>query len=331
MKKVLITAFYAILFLAVYFLVGQAPKEQNIFWGVNFSKRHSEELGLNWKENYLAIMDDLGARSIKLAVPWNAIEPENNIYFFDDLDWQIREAQNRNVQILPVIGMKTPRWPECHIPEWAKGMKREDVEKEILSMLENVVSRYKDYGNIQAWQVENEPFFAFGECPFAHSAKFLKEEVALVKSIDSLKPIFISDSGEWSLWFHAATIGDKVGVTMYRKVWFSDFKRYVSYSFPSVYYWRRAFLIDKFFSKEVVGVELQAEPWGPSLLYYSPIEEQLKSMNLEQFQKNVEFAKNSGLSRHYFWGAEWWYWMKEKQNNPEIWNEARRIISNEVR
>jgi len=49
-------------------------------------------------------------------------------------------------------------------------------------------------------------------------------------------------------------------------------------------------------------------------------------MNLEQFKYNVEFAKNTGMSEHYLWGAEWWYWMKEKQNNSEIWDEARKLF-----
>jgi len=26
------------------------------------------------------------------------------------------------------------------------------------------------------------------------------------------------------------------------------------------------------------------------------------------------------------WGGEWWYWMKEKQNQPEIWQEAKKLF-----
>ena len=49
-------------------------------------------------------------------------------------------------------------------------------------------------------------------------------------------------------------------------------------------------------------------------------------MNLEQFKANIEFAKKTGLKEFYFWGSEWWYWMKEKQNNPNIWDEARKLF-----
>jgi len=49
-------------------------------------------------------------------------------------------------------------------------------------------------------------------------------------------------------------------------------------------------------------------------------------MDIEQFRKNIEFAKNTGIDTFYLWGAEWWYWLKEKQNDSRIWNEARNLF-----
>jgi hypothetical protein len=34
-------------------------------------------------------------------------------------------------------------------------------------------------------------------------------------------------------------------------------------------------------------------------------------MSLERFKYNIEYAKNTGLNTFYFWGAEWWYYMKK--------------------
>ena len=176
------------------------------------------------------------------------------------------------------------------------------------------------------WQVENEPFFPFGECSWADK-DFLKKEIALVKSLDLKgRPVVISDTGEYSFWIEAARLGDIVGTTMYRKVWFHQLKQYVTYPLPSVFYWRKALIIKKLFNKEVICVELQAEPWGVNLLNDSSIKEQEKTMNLEQFQKNIEFAKSTGLKEFYLWGGEWWFWMKEKQNKPEIWSEAKKLF-----
>ena len=319
-------------------MVGQSQVKE-IKWGVNFSQKHAQNLGLDWKEAYLALLDDLGAKNIKIATYWDLIEKKEGEYDFSDLDWQINEAENHGTEILLVIGMKTPRWPECHIPNWAKSLDKSQQQERISKLLEKIVSRYKDSEKIWAWQVENEPFFPFGDCPWVDK-DFLKKETKLVKDLDSLRrPVIISDSGEGSLWINAARTGDIVGTTMYEKVWFSapNFLKkylgpiknlgfYLRYPFPPTFYGRKAQIIKRFFGKEVICVELQAEPWGPVLMYDLPLKEQEKTMNLEQFRKNLEFAKKTGLKEFYFWGAEWWYWMKEKQNQPEIWDEAKKLF-----
>jgi len=325
-KKIFLGILALFLVFLCYLFIGTPPEAKEITWGVNFSQKHTQNLGLDWKKAYLALLDDLKVRNFKIATQWDLIEPEKDKFYFDDMDWQIREAENHDAKILLVIGMKTGRWPECHIPEWAKNLNKEEQQKEILEMIEEVVLRYRDRVSVGAWQVENEPFFPFGECPWS-DINFLKKEIDLVKSFDvQRRPILISDSGEGSFWINAAKLGDIVGTTMYKKVWFRQLGNYIYYPFPPTFYWRKAQLIEKIFNKKVVVVELQAEPWGPKLLYESSLEEQEKTMNLERFKANIEFAKKTGLDEFYLWGAEWWYWMKEKQSQPEIWQEARKLF-----
>ena len=342
-KKFLLVASILILIFAGYLFIGEPEPAKDIIWGVNFSQKHAQSLGLDWKENYLALLDDLNVKNIKLASHWDLIEPKKDEFYFEDLDWQIKTAEEKGAKLLLVIGMKTGRWPECHIPDWAKNLTKTEQQKEISEVLENIVLRYRDRVSIWAWQVENEPFFPFGECPWVDK-KFLEKEIELVKSLDSKKrPIVISDSGEGSLWIRAARLGDIAGTTMYKKVWFSfswekekmsflpdslkKFGFYINYPFPPKFYWLKAQLIKKLFQKRVICVELQAEPWGPTLLYDSPLAEQEKTMNLEQFKYNIDFAQKTGLEEFYFWGAEWWYWMKEKQGRPEIWQEAKNLLN----
>ncbi|MBU1110058.1 hypothetical protein KKB83_00310, partial [Patescibacteria group bacterium] len=97
------------------------------------------------------------------------------------------------------------------------------------------------------------------------------------------------------------------------------------YPFPPIFYKRRAQIINWLFGKEVICGELQAEPWGPKLIYDLPYEEQAKTMNPEQFKRIVDFARQTGIKEFYFWGAEWWYWLRE-QGNTKIWNEANRVL-----
>ena len=49
-------------------------------------------------------------------------------------------------------------------------------------------------------------------------------------------------------------------------------------------------------------------------------------MNLQQFKDNVEYAKETGFDTFYLWGSEWWYWMKTVNDQPEIWNEAKKLF-----
>jgi len=307
----------------VFLLVGKATPAENITWGAVFSQKHSELMGLDWKENYLAILDELQIREFKLIAYWDLIEKESGVFDFTDMDWQIEQAEKRGAEVLLVIGRKVPRWPECHVPKWISSLSAEEQKQKTLEMVERIVLRYKDSPAIKYWQVENEPLYPFGECAL-FGDEFLKQEIGTVKSFSS-KPVVISDSGEYSLWFKAAKLGDVLGFTLYKNVWFKEIKRYITYPFPAVYYNRKAWLIKKIFNKASICVELQAEPWGPTLLYDSPLKEQAKSMDLQKLRKIIRFAKDTGTDTFYLWGAEWWYWMKEKQNQPEIWNEIKGL------
>ena len=308
-----------------YFFLGSAKESNNISWGVNFSQKHASSLGLDFKEVYLDILDDLGVKQIKLGTYWDYIEYEKGKYDFSDLDFLIEEAEKREAKIILVIGMKTIGWPECHIPTWAKDLSKEKQQESILQYLTSIVERYKGKEVISYWQVENEPFFTFGECPWK-DRNFLKQEIDLVHSLDPTRKIIITESGEIPFWFQAAKHGDIVGVTTYRKVWSKELNIHITYPLPAVFYNRKAKLINFFFNKPVIGVELQAEPWSKELIYNSTLEEQEKSMNLDQFKKNIAYAKKTGFDQFYLWGAEWWYWLKDEHNRGEIWNEAKNLF-----
>jgi hypothetical protein len=308
-----------------YFFIGFPKPSNDIVWGVNFSQERAQDFGFGWKKVYTAVLDDLGARNIKIAVNWDFVEGNKGEYYFDDLDFQIEEAENRGAKLIMVIGMKTPGWPECHIPNWAKDLSKEEQQERILAYLEKIVSRYKDSTAIEYWQVENEPFFPFGECAW-RDADFLKKEIDLVKSIDHSRKVMVSDSGEFSLWTKAASYGDILGITMYKKAWFKEINRHINYPFPPTFYSRKADLVKTLFKKDVMCVELQAEPWGPELNNKMSVDEQDKIMTLQDMQRNIAFARETNIKRFYLWGAEWWYWMKEKNQRPGFWEEAKKLF-----
>lgn len=326
---VLALAFLAIIF--CFFFVGSANAKKEITWGVDFSQMQTQSLELDWKQVYLAIINDLGVKNIKLHTQWDWVQGQKNVFYFDDIDWQIKKAEENNVKIIYVVGLKSGRWPECHMPKWAKGLSEQEQKNEILSYIKQVVLRYKDSPAVAYWQVENEPFFKFGECPdwYYTNTDFIKEEVKLVKELDPSRQIIVSDSGEGSLWLDAAKIGDIVGTTMYREAWAhvtDGFGFYIRYFMSPVFYSRKALLIYKMFGKKTICVELQAEPWAKEPFSNVPLDEQYKTMNLQKFKDNIEYAKQTGFDTFYLWGAEWWYWLKQAKGNPDIWNQAKILF-----
>jgi hypothetical protein len=315
-----------------YLFLGSISVSEKINWGLNFSQMQAETLGLNWKNVYSNIIGDLGVKSIKIHTQWDWVEGQQGKYFFDDIDWQIKKAEENDVKIIYVLGMKTGRWPECHIPEWAESLSQKNQQEVLLNYISKTVQRYKNSKAIAYWQIENEPFFKFGICPkwYYKSKDFIKEEIALVKKLDSSHKIIISDSGEGSVWFSAAKVGDIVGTTMYREVWahIADGVGFNTHPFVTkVTYWRKAQIIKALFGKDVICVELQAEPWASKPFSSISLFEQEKTMNIEKFRNNIEYAKSTGLDTFYLWGVEWWYWLKTTQNQPAIWQEAKFLFS----
>ena len=146
-----------------YQTLGLAKKP--IALGATFSTSYARSLGLDWRAAYLATLDGLEVRNLRIPVYWPDVEPKRDTFDFSELDWMLAEAAKRNARVTLAIGRKLPRWPECHVPEWASTLLETTQRVEILSMLENVVQHVADNATVVAWQVENEPFFLFGECP----------------------------------------------------------------------------------------------------------------------------------------------------------------------
>lgn len=297
---------------------------RDVQFGVTFSQKYAAELGLDWRAALGAILNELKVRRLRIPVYWDQVEPAANIFIFSDIDWQLQAAETAGTDVVLAIGRRLPRWPECHIPNWARAWDEARQQAAVLRMLAQVVNRYKDYPAVTAWQVENEPFLdTFGICP-PSDEDFFGREIDLVRSLDPSRPIMVTESGELSTWVRAAKYADVVGVSMYRTTW-NDVLGYFYYPLPPLFYTRKAAMIAQSGTGVVVS-ELQAEPWAPRPLVESPLDEQFVSMNRDIFRKNVDFARRTHLGSVYLWGAEWWYWLREKKGIDDLWNEAMNVF-----
>jgi len=305
---------------SLYSLSFEKPKFE---LGVSFTKSQAEYLGLDWKKVYLAALDDLKVKNIRLSMPWNDVEPIRDEYRFADYDWMIEEAQKRKVDIILTLGRRTPRWPECHDPSWLGEFSGEYANDRVLKLLRAEIAHFKKYNNIKLWQVENEPLLEFyGVCP-KPDINFLRKEVSLAQTLDSRK-IMVTDSGELSSWFGAANTADVFGTSIYRVV-YNQYLGYSRYFFPPVLYNLKA-RIAGVEPKNVIVSELQTEPWSNEGLKTMRLEEQLKFMNAEELAYQVSFARRAGFAEAYMWGVEWWYWMKTNHGDDSLWNTAKELI-----
>jgi hypothetical protein len=289
-------------------------------YGVTFSTQYAKWLGLDWQKAFIATLDDLRVRKFRIPVYWDDVESQKGHEDWSETDWMLKEAAARKAGVILAIGRKTPRWPECHVPGWAQSLGEDDQRKEVLRFLKDEVDHFKGDIAVKVWQVENEPLFQFGKCPQPDRA-FLKTEIALVRSIDP-RPVMVTDSGELSTWIRTGSLGDILGISMYRLIW-NKYLGELYWPVSPFYYTDRMNLLSPVVKKVIIS-ELQAEPWFTKEPSKTPIAEQLAQMNAARLNDNAEFAATTGASEIYLWGVEWWYWLKT-QGHEELWQAARAL------
>ena len=317
-------------FILFYFL---RPKTQaQLNYGVTFSNKYAVQLGLNWQETYLAILDDLQAKNLRLVAYWDEIELTQDIYDFTKIKWQLDHARKRNIPVILITGRKVVRYPECYEPSWWKAITEKTARnQELYEFVEKTILTLADYENIVMWQIENEPFFPFGDCAMNIEWGVLKKEIEIVKKLDN-KPVLVQDSGEGGLWLPTYLTADYLAISMYRRIWFDfwglilDRSIYFQYPLAHWTYKIKANLLGVPEGKIIVA-ELQAEPWGPKINSELSRAEKDKTMSRNQFIDTINYAQKTGFKDFYFWGVEWWYLEKEKLNEPFFWNTAKALFN----
>jgi len=312
-----------------FFLLKPKPQE-DIIYGINFSNKYATQLGLNWKQSYLAILNDLGTKDIRIVAYWDDIEKTMDNYDYSDIMWQLDEAQKRDVNVILSLGRKVPRYPECFEPDWWKNIDNPKLKNlELYEYVKETVKALKTYDSIKIWQVENEPFWPFGECTEIKES-VLKREVEIVRNLDN-RPILTQDSGEGGFWYPTYKLGDYLGISMYRRIWY-DFwgvflGRSIYFKYPLAY-WTYKIKAHIFGvpPKNIIVTELQSEPWGPDINSKLSPEEKDKTMSKRHFISTLNYAQKTGFDKFYFWGAEWWLLEKEKYNNPFYWDTAKALF-----
>lgn len=298
--------------------------------GVSFIPAYAESLGLDPQET----MDQLLAinvRHFRLVSYWNQIEPTKDSYDFSQLDWQFQKAEAEGAKITLTLGLRQPRWPECHAPDWTSQLPDDQEEAELLEFMAAVVKRYRNSPSLQDYQVENEYFLkGFGICT-NHSRERLVKEYNLVKELDPRHPIIVNRSNNAIGFPVGQPEPDEYGISIYKRVWEGTLShRYAEYPFPAWFYGFLAGTQKIYSGRDMRISELQAEAWPPKgqNIPETSLEEQNKSFNAARFEDRLEYGKATGMKEIYLWGSEYWYYRLVKLNDPSLWQVAQKEFGN---
>lgn len=296
--------------------------------GATFIAPYAEYYGLDAKDTMQAMIDDLGIHRFRLVSYWDHIEPTNGQYDWEELDWQFDKVEQAGGTVSLAIGLRQPRWPECHWPQWAKDQPQTVWQPELYDFMTKVIERYKDRPSLVSYQLENEYFLdVFGDCP-DHSRERLVEEYNLVKQLDPDTPLIVTRSNNaLPSWPVGEPRADMIGASIYKRVWDGTVtKRYFEYPLPPWFYALLAGGAELTTGRNTFIHEMQTEPWAPVGMKNATIEEQDKSLSAEQLPDRIQYGVDTGMRTIDLWGVEWWYWRKMKLNDPSVWEAGKQKI-----
>lgn len=299
-------------------------------FGITWAQPYAESLGLNSQAGLIAALDDLGVRKFRIPAYWTTVEANRGNFQFKLIEEQLDEIAKRGGSAIVSLGARQPRWPECWVPDWAKGLSEAERAEVQITYVRRTFEHFSDHPAVAGWQVENEPTLTwFMTCP-GLTNELVRNELNLVRRLEledrpqNRRPIIITYSGELSPWTTFAGASDQVGISIYRVVrnrWLGIIRYWY---FPANFYNYRA-RIANHKAPNVIVTEFQMEPWTLGPLPNTPLAEQLETFDIDQMKTNLSFVEQLDFNMTYFWGAEWWYWMKEKQGRPEFWDLAKTI------
>lgn len=294
--------------------------------GASFIPDYARSLGLSPQKTLDAMLYDLGIRHLRLVSYWNDIEPQLGHYDFSELDWQFQAANAAHAKVSLSIGLRQPRWPECHVPDWAMNEPETVWASQLKTFMQAVIERYKNNPALESYQLENEFLLhVFGRCTNFDRNRLI-DEFHFVKKLDPSHPVIIARSNNAIGLPVRQPTPDEFGVSVYKRVWVPIIGRYVEYPFPAWFYGFLAGAGELLTGKNMVIHELQAEPWPPhgANLIDTSIDEQNKSLNAERLKGRFNYGEGTGIRQIDLWGAEFWYFRKETLHDPSLWNVAKQ-------
>lgn len=313
--------------------------------GTTFSQLQCHYMELDLQETFRAICE-LGLDRIRLCAYWDDIERTENEFNFSTLDWLLDECDRHKIEVVLAVGMKVPRWPEFHFPQWLQN--RHDVFAQgrpldqnpaiaahTLNFMQRVVEHARTAPAITHWQVENEPFTRLAIAAGRYlSYDFVRQEVEMVRSriathqklvlTGSITLPAAQDAIETEVLHENLQLADAVGVNVYTKVPLGNTFFYLEPLPPfwkTLRHWQRTLTQNQ---TEAWVAEAQAEPWEPNQLVAMG-KPKYPSATPKRTTNLVATLAESGFSTILLWGCEYWYWQKKNQRD-QWWRTIQQLL-----
>lgn len=305
-------------------------RQQPLVYGVSFIPAYASSLGVDPQQTMDALLN-IGVKQFRLVSYWNQVETTPGVYDFSQLDWQFQKAEAAHAQIILTVGLRQPRWPECHPPSFIDTTKPLSTwQPQLEQYMTAVINRYKHSPSLYKYQLENEYFLqGFGDCR-DYSRSRLVDEYQLVKKLDGQHPIIVGRSNN-ALGFPAGQpTPDQLSISVYKRVWDSAVThRYLEYPFPAWFYGYIAGVQKIYLGKDMSIAELQAEAWPPNgkTIPETSLVEQNKSLDAQRLKDRFTYGKNTGMKSIDLWGGEYWYYRKVVLHDDSLWQVAHQEFS----
>ena len=311
--------------------------------GATFSARRAVEAGLE-PLSALGEVLSMGLRPLRLCAYWEEIAKEG----YGSLDRQLEAAERADAPVCLVIGMKSPGWPEFHLPDavrpslgrGADVARAAGLREAVLEFLGETVDRYREHPAVRWWQVENEPLNRSGPQAWWIGRSLLEAELAFVQGADQ-RPVVLTcfsrfdrrtdvasghrrlnpgallgrGSGAEAEALSLLRPGDVLGLDVYRRIGRPDGT--VAEAAPNwlryASRWeRRAHLL----GIETWVTEAQAEPWEPDSGQHwtDP-----RSQEPEDPPDLVHRLVDAEFRTILLWGAE--YWLAQERRGDRRWRD----------
>jgi hypothetical protein len=307
--------------------------------GTTFSPLQCYYMNLDFRKVFQQVTT-LGLNRIRLGAYWNVIQKNQNEFDFSELDWLLDQCDRAQIEVALVVGMKVPRWPEYHFPQWvsdryntgagdlALDRRSPEVAALTLQFVEKVMNHCRLAPAVKYWQVENEPFTRLEITGGRFlSPEFVKQEVELVRSLTyNNQKILVTNAihlptpkpaEDEPAFMDSLQIADAVGINVYSKVPAGP----TGYLEPLPAFWQQLGQWQNAlqqYNREAWIAEAQAEPWEAGKLVAMDKPNYPSASTLRMRSLVTQLTK-LGYGTVLLWGCEYWYWQKQQGNNLWWW------------